>query len=380
MYTDRALRELEETAKSFAQTFRKLGLEIDQNPAAINQYLHLEEIRIFSKQIIPEAYNNEPIVTSTKEKFYGITCLERVIAFEQLAYGDMGVVLACPGASLSGIVMYDLGSKAQQEKYYTRLLEKPTWTFFALSERNKGSDATAIETHMTHNTLNGEKYLIGNGTRADFGLVFTRKTSGPLGIEIVWIEKDAVGFQANPLNALGLKGAMLSHLKFDQCAVHDDAIIGHHLKPTRRGLWGAIQTFNRMRPGVAAAALGIAQATYDYVMAHRKQFSESEKTRLSYFEQELQAVRAVIRQGAEALDHDPNQGHLASIGKVKAVRLAESITAEALGWMGAGAFFEHPYLNKWYRDARACEYMEGTTNIQKLNIFQNYMNRKMAHV
>lgn len=135
-----------------------------------------------------------------------------------------------------------------------------------------------------------------------------------------------------------------------------------------------------MRPSVAALALGVAQAAYDYVTEHRTVFTEREKTGLERLEIRLHSLRNMIRHAAAEIDHDANKGYLASLSKIRAASLAEEATDWALDMMGPGSMLEHPLLNKWYRDARAFEFMEGTTSIQKINVFQAYANGKMQHV
>ena len=123
--------------------------------------------------------------------------LERVVFFEELAYGDAGLTLACPGPSMSGVVVSGLGLPDQQGRFFGRILAEPTWTFFALTEPGKGSDALALETALTPAgepgawRLDGAKRYIGNGTRAQLGVVFARSRPGPLGIEAVLIETAA---------------------------------------------------------------------------------------------------------------------------------------------------------------------------------------------
>ncbi|WJH31560.1 acyl-CoA dehydrogenase family protein [Paenibacillus sp. CC-CFT742] len=134
-----------------------------------------------------------------------------------------------------------------------------------------------------------------------------------------------------------------------------------------------------MRPGVAALALGVAQAAFDYVREQRSFFKEREKLELEQIEMRLHALRSMIRSAAAEIDADVQKGYLASLSKIRAGALAEEATELALDLMGPGSMHEHPLLNKWYRDARAFEFMEGTTSIQKINVFQAYANGKMKH-
>ncbi|GAB1158729.1 acyl-CoA dehydrogenase family protein [Paenibacillus illinoisensis] len=374
----------EQEMRKYAAELREIGLVIDREPERITEFTNLESIRTINRMMIPPEYGGEPIVTVGQERYYGLSCLERVIAIEQLSAGDAGVFLGSPGPSMSSVIISALADPQQKERYYSHFLKGTAWSFFALTEPEKGSDATEIGTRISRNgegrlELNGQKFYIGNGHRASIGLVFAQTNRTPLGIQIALVDKSISGFTAKPLDTMGVRGVQLSHLTFDACQLEEHDIIGRHLSPTKRGLWGALQTFNRMRPGVAALALGVAQAAFDYVREQRSFFKEREKLELEQIEMRLNALRSMIRSAAAEIDADVQKGYLASLSKIRAGALAEEATELALDLMGPGSMHEHPLLNKWYRDARAFEFMEGTTSIQKINVFQAYANGKMKH-
>ncbi|MBY0215698.1 acyl-CoA dehydrogenase family protein [Paenibacillus illinoisensis] len=374
----------EQEMRKYAAELREIGLVIDREPERITEFTNLESIRTINRMMIPPEYGGEPIVTVGQERYYGLSCLERVIAIEQLSAGDAGVFLGSPGPSMSSVIISALADPQQKERYYSHFLKGTAWSFFALTEPEKGSDATEIGTRISRNgegrlELNGQKFYIGNGHRASIGLVFAQTNRTPLGIQIVLVDKSIRGFTAKPLDTMGVRGVQLSHLTFDACQLEEHDIIGRHLSPTKRGLWGALQTFHRMRPGVAALALGVAQAAFDYVREQRSFFKEREKLELEQIEMRLHALRSMIRSAAAEIDADVQKGYLASLSKIRAGALAEEATELALDLMGPGSMHEHPLLNKWYRDARAFEFMEGTTSIQKINVFQAYANGKMKH-
>lgn len=374
----------EQEMRKYAAELREIGLVIDREPERITEFTNLESIRTINRMMIPPEYGGEPIVTVGQERYYGLSCLERVIAIEQLSAGDAGVFLGSPGPSMSSVIISALADPQQKERYYSHFLKGTAWSFFALTEPEKGSDATEIGTRISRNgegrlELNGQKFYIGNGHRASIGLVFAQTNRTPLGIQIALVDKSISGFTAKPLDTMGVRGVQLSHLTFDACQLEEHDIIGRHLSPTKRGLWGALQTFHRMRPGVAALALGVAQAAFDYVREQRSFFKEREKLELEQIEMRLHALRSMIRSAAAEIDSDVQKGYLASLSKIRAGALAEEATELALDLMGPGSMHEHPLLNKWYRDARAFEFMEGTTSIQKINVFQAYANGKMKH-
>ncbi|MEC5425428.1 acyl-CoA dehydrogenase family protein [Virgibacillus sp. C22-A2] len=381
---DKTIHYLELETKVIAASFREIGLEIDENPKKIYDYTHLDGVNLLSKALVPERFNDNPLKING-EKVFGEKVLERVIVLEQLAYGDVGVTLGAPGPSLSGQVMFDLASERQQERYYNQIINEHTWTFFALSEPQKGSDGANIETKISQREdvyyLNGEKKYIGNGGRAQIGIVFVKVSEGPLGIGCLLIDPRNKGFFSKKIDTLGVRGAGLAHLYFDDFVInYQEDILGMHLSPTRRGLWGAIGTFNKMRPSVAALALGVAQATMDYIKKNKRNYTTHEKYMISKYEEEIVTVRRLIRNSALQLDQDATLGYISSMAKVKAVKLVNAISEFAIDLFRPYGLIEHPFLNKWYRDAKAFEFMEGTSNIQKMNIYNQLVKRGKTYV
>jgi acyl-CoA dehydrogenase len=382
---DDRLSALRDHAREWAGELRPLALELERDPELIHKHLELPGVSFLACTPIPAEYNPDP-VTIGGHRFHGTGGLERVTFCEEFAAADVGMLLAAPGPSLSGVFVALLGDEAQKEWFFGRLLERPTWTFFALTEPDRGSDAAALTSALTTAPdgetllLSGTKRFIGNAARADLGVVFARTRPGPLGVIAVLAETHDPGFSATPFPTVGLRGNQVSEVSFDRVEIPADRVLGRHLSPTRRGLAGAVAGFNRLRPGVAALGLGVARGAYEYVREHRRTLTGDERDRLDRLGRRIEGVRQLVRRAALALDHDdPSLGHLASAAKARAARLAEETTLEAVGFFGAGARLEHPLLDKFVRDARGTEYMEGTRNIQWLNVFQGLSQGRLRH-
>jgi alkylation response protein AidB-like acyl-CoA dehydrogenase len=276
-----------------------------------------------------------------------------------------------------------VADERQKRWFHERMMARPLWTCFALTEPDSGSDAGALRTELRPtgdgtSTLHGTKRYVGNACRAQVGVVFARTKPGPLGIvaTLVDIEHDP-GFIADALPMIGLRGARISAVAMDGVVVPDELVLGRHLPPTRRGMWAFVQTFNLLRPGVAAIALGMARAAHEYVLAHRTTLRRDERDRLDALRGRIDSVRSLVLLAAAAVDRDPTDGHLASAAKVRACQLAEDATREACGFFGPGARLTHPLLDKLVRDARGMEFIEGTANMQRLTLFQSLLNGKL---
>ncbi len=380
---DRLLALRNETSR-LGDDLREHALELDADPDAIHRMVHLPGFHYLASTLIPVQYQPEPFRVGP-HRFYGMCSLERVIAMEELARGDAGALLAAPGPSLSGVLVNELADDEQKQWYYGLLCARPTWTFFALTEPDRGSDAGALNTTVCPSTvgeswrLNGAKRYIGNGVRASIGVVIGRRSPGPLGITAAIVDTSAPGFRAEVIPTSGLRAARLSALSFADVPIPAERILGRHLPASKRGMRGVVRTFNQLRPGVAALAVGVAGAALDYVKANRRMLSSVQRHELQVLEMRIAGARELVYRAALAVDADPDAGALGSAAKARSAALAEQATLLAPRFFGAGARLEHPMIDKLARDARGFEFMEGTSNVQKLTLFQGYLKGKLSH-
>lgn len=363
-----------------ARAFRATALEMDApgaDPRTLNPVVHDSYFPVLLG--LPPEHNPDPLIVDGRPSYLH-SCVERVVVYERLAWGDAALMVAAPGPSLSGVLTEELGDAAQLERYYTTLAKGPTWTFFALTEPHSGSDATALTTALAEDgdgapgsyRLRGVKKYIGNAVRADLGVVFARIKPGPVGVVAVLVEPTRPGFTATALPTTGMRAIGLSEIRLDDVPVDTSDILGMHLSATRRGMVGAMRTFNRARPVVAAMALGIAQAAWDYAATHRRRLRADESSGMETLRQRLAGTRRLVMAAAAGADRDPGDGTVASAAKFKAAELALDASEYALGLFGPGARLEHPLLDKFHRDARAFEFMEGTGTMQRLNLALGY--------
>ncbi|WNV84484.1 acyl-CoA dehydrogenase family protein [Umezawaea sp. Da 62-37] len=379
---DDRLLALRAQVREWGADFRALGLALDRDPELIREHFDLPAVRYLSTMGIPPEYGNVPIPIAGN-RFYGTLALERAIIMEELSCADVGMLVASPGPLLAGVLIDLLADEQQKDWFYGRMLESPLWTFFALTEPDRGSDAGALSTTVVPATadrpalLSGAKRYVGNAARAQLGVVFARTSPGPLGINAVLVENPSTGFHAEALETIGLRGARISAITMDEVEIPPERFLGRHLSPSRRGMWAFVQTFNLLRPGVAAIALGIARAAHEYVITHRTSLRRDECDRLDLLARRIDGARRLVHLAAAAVDARTGDGYLASAAKVRAAQLAHDATQEACTFFGAGARLEHPVLDKLVRDARGMEFIEGTSNMQKLNLFQGLFTGKL---
>ncbi|UED82941.1 acyl-CoA dehydrogenase family protein [Streptomyces profundus] len=366
---DERLRAIRATAVAMAEDLRSRALAVDAEPAAMEQHLDSPAFALIRRSEAPPGQDRQgpPLPTPG-------SCLENVVGMVELARGDTGVLLSCPSPGLAGAFVELLGDEAQKARFHARLADGGTWTFFAMSEEGRGSDATAMESRLEPDgsggwLLHGAKRYIGQGARGGVGVVFARTGPSPLSIRAALVELPAPGWWAEPLEMVGLRGACLSELRFDGVPVPGDMLLGQHLPVTRRGIWAATRTFHRMRVRVAAAAVGTGLAMAEYVAEHREDAPGLDRVRAR-----AEAARQLTYEAAARVDLAPDRGQPSNIAKLTATRMAVETAHWAGAALGPAGLLDHPLLEKWTRDVRAFEFMEGTGTIQRLHIARGHRN------
>ncbi|MFF5860720.1 acyl-CoA dehydrogenase family protein [Streptomyces sp. NPDC012751] len=358
-----------------AAELRGPGMEIDRDPTAIDRWLHLPAAGLMRVCTIPLEHLDAPLRIGG-HTYDMRSCLEHTVTIEELSYGDAGFMLACPGPLMSGAAVDALADDKQRHAYYERMSRpEATWTFFGLTEPAKGSAATELETALTPDgdgfRLSGAKRYVGNGAFARWGVVFCRRAPGPLGIEAVLVDTRDPGFHAELIPTVGMRGARISAITLDGMRIERDQILGYDtLRPSRRGLVGAIRTLQRFRPVLAGTALGLTRAALDHVRRERPALRGAARDRLEDLQDRLQATRWQNYDIAAAIDGGKVRSDRIAGVKTRAAELAEAATRAAADLLGPASLLKDPWLGKLYRDARAFEFMEGTGHIQRLAVFQ----------
>lgn len=350
-----ALDELRGFATELATELRPHALAVDAG--AVPDIPALDVIRNLA---LPPRFRTSDLPKGAE--LYAGTCLATTTANIELSRGDAGVLNTCRAPSLAGIAVSALGSPAQQEAFFGVLAQERPWTFFGMTEPTVGSDASAMKTRLDSDLrLHGAKRYVGNAARGGIGVVFARTGPTPLSIRAVVIRNPSPGYTGRALTMFGLRGAAIGEMTFEGVEVPRDALLGAHLPASRRGLWGAARTFNLMRLQIGAQALGVALAISDYVHGLRPRSESLMATRLA-------VARQLLLDCARDVDHDPDDRRAPSIGKLHATHLAVATARWAESTLEPGELLDHPLLEKWCRDVHAFEFMDGTTNMQRLTI------------
>jgi alkylation response protein AidB-like acyl-CoA dehydrogenase len=363
---DPALRELRDQSRHIAAELRALALPLDADPQDTAPLLDSPALELLRHTGTPRRFRSAAIPRWAEEFTAG--CLGRVVANIELARGDASVLNACAAPSLAGFTVDALGDKAQQEFFYEELAKHRSWTFFAMTEPEHGSDATGMETRLTPgpdggHRLNGTKRYVANAARGSIGVVFARTGPTPLSIRAALLRLPAPGFTGSALEMTGLRGACIGEMTFDDVSVPRERVLGAHLPASRRGLWGANRAFNVVRLQIAAQALGVAYAMCDLVRADRPGWTGHEVVSAR-----LDAARELLYDTALSVDTRPDNRYPPSLAKLHTTALAVETGRWAEAALGPAALLHHPLLEKWCRDVGAFEFMDGTSNVLRLTI------------
>ncbi|MGH3416981.1 MAG: acyl-CoA dehydrogenase family protein [Actinocrinis sp.] len=363
---DPALRELRDTCRQIAKDLRSRALAVDADPDDVSQHLDAASLTLLRTASTPKRFRQEDLPLRFAE--YTDSCLARALANLELARGDAGILSANTGPSLAGLAVDALGDEAQQELFYRALADGRTWTFFAMTEPDRGSDATALASRFEPDLdggrrLTGVKRYVANAARGSIGVVFARTGSTALSIRAALVQCPATGFSGRALEMIGLRGARFGEMTFDAVHVPEELLLGRHLPTSQRGIWGAGRAFNVMRVQIAAQALGAGFAIRDYVLEHRPRPPGAELVSAR-----LDAARQLLYDVAVSVDRAPSDPRPPSIVKLHTTGLAVELTRWAERVLGPGSLLEHPLLEKWCRDVCAFEFMDGTGNILRLHI------------
>lgn len=308
-----------------------------------------------------------------------------VIATEEMAWGCPAIALSLPGAGLGGPPVQSSGTPEQKERFLSIFTkDKPRWGAYALTEPEAGSDASGIRTTATKvdggYILNGQKIFITNGGRASWNVVFATidRDLGRAGHRAFVVEKGTPGFSCTRVaDKMGLRANETAELLFEDCFVPDENLLGGEemysaKKDKPSGFKVAMATFDSTRPIVAAMAIGIARAAYEYTVdivkkeypKHGRLYHEASEL-LAEMEQDIVAARMLTWEAAWKADMGEANAKEAAICKAVAGKSALDICSKGIELLGPVGLDGH-IVEKLYRDVKVFDIFEGTNQVQHL--------------
>ncbi len=366
-------REFRDLAHKFAEkTIRPIAAEADEK----------EEV---PWDVVKKAHQAGLITVAFPEKYGGggvESVLTKALIDEEIFWGCAGIGTLIGGAGLCATPILLAGTEEQKEKYITRFCDpnKVTLGAYALTEPAAGSDPASMTTSARREKdkyiLNGSKTFITNAGIADIYLVFATidPARGTDGITALIVEKDWPGVvPGRKEKKMGIRASHTAGITFDNVEVP----IENRLGQEGEGFKIAMQTFDITRSHIAAGAVGIARAAYEYALnyAHeRKQFGkpigsfQAIAFMLADMAMQIDAARLLVWRAAWLYDAGQSCTTEASMAKAFAADVAMKVTTDAVQILGGYGYMREYPVEKWMRDAKIMQIYEGTAQIQRLVI------------
>ncbi|XP_012232127.1 short-chain specific acyl-CoA dehydrogenase, mitochondrial [Linepithema humile] len=320
------------------------------------------------------------------EKFGGteLDYLAYAVALEEISRGcaSAGVIMSVNNSLYSGPID-KFGNDKQKEKYIAPFMSGEKIGCFALSEPGNGSDAGAASTTAKANgnvyTINGTKSWITNGYEAGAIVLFatTDKSKKHKGISAIIVDSPTTGLSLGKKeDKLGIRGSSTCSLIFEDCEVPRENLLGE----PGLGFKIAMMTLDAGRIGIAAQALGIAQASLDCAMdyASKRQAFGQSIIKLQTIQQKiadmalkLESSRLLTWRAAQLKDSGKPYTKEAAMAKLSASETATFCAHQCIQILGGMGYVSDMPAERHYRDARITEIYEGTSEIQKLVIAGN---------
>jgi alkylation response protein AidB-like acyl-CoA dehydrogenase len=299
----------------------------------------------------------------------GADFLSYVLVIEEISRGDAGLGTALAvhtGAGTMPILAH--GTPEQVERLVPPLARGEELAAFALTEAGAGSDASALRTRAQDDRITGTKQWITNGSHAQVFCVFARDGEG---ISAYLVRAGAPGFAVTrEEEKLGQHSSSTADLAFEDTPAE-------RLGPSGGGMRIALATLDGGRIGIAAQAVGIAQAALDVAAAYARERPAFGgpiarlgpiQEKLAEMQTEVEAARALTwraaRLKAAGLPHTVEGAQ----AKLFASRVARHQTGEAIQVLGGYGYTKEFPVERYYRDAKVTEIYEGTSEIQRLVI------------
>jgi len=362
-------KNLRELAHDFAEKeIRPVAWEYDKDghwPAEIIEKAW--ELGLMNNHI-PEEYGGP-----------GIGYLDGCILEEELSWGCSGIQtsVGCNGLATAPLIL--AGSDELKKEYLGRLTEAPLLASFCLTEPDAGSDVAAMKTRAVKRgdkyVISGSKCFITNGSHANYYTVYakTDPDAGHRGISAFVVPRDAGVIVDKKEDKMGQRASNTATITFPDVEIPLDHLIGEENK----GFKLAMMTLDRTRPGVAAMAVGIARAAFEFACAYSKErvqfgvpiaMHQAIQFMIADMATDIEAARLLTWKSAVLLDQGQRNTLLSSHAKRFAADAAMRVTTDAVQVYGGYGFIKEYPVEKLMRDAKIMQLYEGTAQIQRLVI------------
>ena len=316
----------------------------------------------------------------------GADFISYILVLEELSRADAGVgVTVAVHTSAVTLPILAYGTEEQREQFVPPLASGGVLGAFALTEAESGTDAASLRTAATADAtgwqITGTKQWISTASAAGTILLFARtdpETEGARGISAFLLDRDQIEV-SRVEEKLGLNSSITNALRIDSHVPADRL-----LHEEGKGFSVAMSTLDGGRIGIAAQAVGIAQAAFDVARGYaleRRQFGrpiaefQAIQWKLADMATEIDAARLLVHRAAWLKQQ--GQPHSAEGAKAKlfASEMARRQTGEAIQVLGGYGYSKEFPVERYYRDAKVTEIYEGTSEVQRIVIARSLLGQ-----
>lgn len=319
----------------------------------------------------------------------GLDCVSYVLAMEEISKvcASHGVVMSVNNS----LVCYGLskfGTEEQKRKFLTPLASGKKFGAYSLTEPQSGSDAGNMKTRAVlqgdHYVINGRKSWVTSGPVADYIMLFasTNLELKHRGTACFVADTTVPGFSRGKIEPkLGIRASATCECTYENYRLP----VSHRIGKEGEGFKIAMTILDAGRIGIAAQALGIAQAAYEASVAYAKE-REAFGQKISEFQaiqwmiadmaMRIEAARMLIYNAATKKDRHENFTREAAMAKLYASETAMWVTTKAIQIHGGIGYSKELPVERYFRDAKITEIYEGTSEIQRLVIARNVLGQE----
>jgi acyl-CoA dehydrogenase len=310
----------------------------------------------------------------------GLGDLDTAIVSEELSWGCAGLYTTMMANSLAFTPILLFGTDEQKKRFFGPFLKKMAFASYCLTEREAGSDTSAIKTTArkdgTDYIINGSKCFITNGGVASLYVVFANSApeKGPRGLSVFAVPRETPGVSVGKVeDKFGHRASNTTELFFEDVRVPAANLIGRE----GHGFIVAMRTFDKTRAAVGAAGIGIGRAALEHAVEYSKtrvQFGKPIATfqatafKLAQMAMDVEAARLVVWRAAWLMDKGRPNGKESAMAKCLGSDVAMRNALEALQILGGYGYMKDYPVEKLVRDAKLLQIYEGTNEIQRLVI------------
>ena len=298
---------------------------------------------------------------------------------EEIGRGWAGVGVGVSVHTLACFPVAQWGSEEQREQFLPDMLGGELLGAYCLSEAHSGSDAAALSTRAVRDgedyVVNGAKAWVTHGGHADFyNLMVRTGGEGPAGISCLLADKDTAGLLPQPPEKkMGMRSSHTATIVLDGARVP----AARRISDEGNGFKIAMSALDGGRLGIAAVAVGVAQAALELATSYakeRKQFGKSigefqgVTFLLADMATQIEAARALYLAAARLKDRGKPYGPQASMAKLFATDTAMRVTTDTVQVLGGAGYVEDFAAERYFREAKVMQIFEGTNQVQRVVI------------